>query len=244
MRDLLEALSPLGVAEDDGAEALSIQVAVGLQHVRPELGGDLGERGLAGHHHLAGEQVRVDHASRRGGRTSGSPCSCRWRCRRSGRPEGSASSRARASPRARWYQRTPVPRGGKSALMSRPVGPGLTSTLSGTASSSADSIISTASASSAPSSPSRRPRRAARRAPAAASGSGARARPVAARTRTIAILIDVGGGPLDRRVDRHALGRSRAGCGLPLAQLGEVAAAAEQRRDVAALAALGQRARR
>ena len=61
MRDLLEALSALGVAEDDGAEALSIQVAVGLQHIRPELGGDLGERGLAGHHHLAGEEVRVDH---------------------------------------------------------------------------------------------------------------------------------------------------------------------------------------
>ena len=48
MRDLLEALSALGVAEDDGAEALSIQVAVGLQHICAELGGDLGERRLAG----------------------------------------------------------------------------------------------------------------------------------------------------------------------------------------------------
>ena len=54
-------------------------------------------------------------------------------------------------------------------------------------------------------------------------------------------LDHVAGRPLHRRVHRHALG-GVAGDGIAGSQIRQVAAAAEQRGDVAALAALGQRA--
>ena len=56
-------------------------------------------------------------------------------------------------------------------------------------------------------------------------------------------LHEIGGGALDGRIGRHALAEA-AQIGVAAPQLGEIAPAAEQRRDVAALAALRHRARR
>ena len=60
MRDRLEPPPALGVGEHDTAERLPVEPPVGCNHPRPELPHDLGERGLARLHHLAGEHVGID----------------------------------------------------------------------------------------------------------------------------------------------------------------------------------------
>ena len=59
--DGLEPLAPLRVGEDDGAQALPVEIAVVLDHLAAELGHDGSEGGLTRGDRLAREQIGVDH---------------------------------------------------------------------------------------------------------------------------------------------------------------------------------------
>ena len=60
MRQGLEPAPAIGAGEDDGAERLAVEAAVGLQHRGAELLHDLGERRLARLHDFTGQHVGVD----------------------------------------------------------------------------------------------------------------------------------------------------------------------------------------